>query len=515
MRIPLHIKTTALVSVAIIIVMVVTVAIFGPVVVGRIQREQKEYAEAQAENLSEKIADVLPLNDYTRVVRLVEIFDQARLKKDANDGTRVWEVNGVTFTKRAGYGESVAGADLPPEAAAALIDRKEVKIEDTEKGVYRVFVPVISRGSVVGAVEFAEELDTFAKLANRYWLIGISLICAFIALSALAVYILTGIFVNRPLQRIADAIGRFKEGDLEMRADVGGRDEFGVLGNELNLMFAQIEEFTKERDRQNELLELRVGEATEELQTRYGQLERANLEIWQMTSRLSKLENLAAAGQTAAQFAHEVGTPLNLISGHVQLLRNEIPEDDPARKRLEVIGAQISRIEGIVRSMLDKTRFGESGHEAVDVNRVLSGIREVVEPKLTSAGIDFAFEPADGLPTVQGDPSRLQQVFLNLIGNASDAMPDGGSLTVRTRLDGGKVIVEIADTGTGMDEEVLKHIFEPFFTTKPRGEGTGVGLAVVRQILNEHGARVGVDSEKGKGSRFLITFPGKEEPEKK
>ena len=508
MRVPLHIKTTALVSVAIIVVMAVTVAIFGPVVVTRIQKEQKEYAEAQAENLSQKISDVLPLNDYDRVVRLVEIFDQSRLKKEWNDGTRVWEYDGRNFTKRAGFGESSAQSDLPREAESALAARQEVKVEDTEKGVYRVFVPVISSGRVVGAVEFAEDLDTFSKLAGRYLAIGLSLVIAFIGLTALAVYGLTSVFVNRPLHRIADAIGRFKEGDLSMRADVSGGDEIALLGGELNQMFSQIEQFTGERRKQSEMLELRIGEATDELRTRYSQLERANLEIWQMTSRLSKLENLAAAGQTAAQFAHEVGTPLNLISGHVQLLRNELEDDASAKKRLDVIGAQIGRIENIVRSMLDKTRYGESARGPVDINEVLNGIKEVVEPRLTSAGIELSFEAGEGLPPIQGDAERLQQIFLNLIANATDAMPSGGKLLVRTASMAEQVTVEVSDTGEGMGEEVSSRIWEPFFTTKPPGEGTGVGLAVVKRILNEHGAEVEVTSGKGEGTTFLITFPG-------
>lgn len=514
MRIPLHVKTTFLVSVSIIIVMAVTAFIFGSAVVSRIRDEQRDYAEAQAENLSQKMSDVLPLYDYERIVRLAEIFDQSRIRNGSDDGTKVWEFDGRAFIKRASFGPGAPGSDLPPEADSALRSGKEVKIEDTGKGVYRVIVPVLSSGNLVGAVEFSEQLETLSELSGRYLSLGISLTLVFLGLSALTVYALTTYFIYSPLKKIEASIGRFKSGDHSSRATIKGGDEIAQLGEELNKMFAQIEAFTKERLKQNELLENRVGEATDELRYRNRQLETANQEIWDLASRLAKFENIAAAGQTAAQFAHEVGTPLNLISGHVQLLENELEDDPSANKRLEVIAAQIARIERIVRSMLDRTRYGEGDYSPTDVNQVIRRVSELVDPRIRASGTELTFDEGEDIPLIEGDAERLQQVFLNLFSNALDAMPDGGKLKVRTYGDDDSLMVEVSDTGSGMPDEVKNRIFEPFFTTKDRNRGTGVGLTVVRHILHEHGATIEVESSEGEGTKITIAFPLENETEK-
>jgi len=509
MQIPLHIKTTLLASAVIVFVMAITLYFFGARVVDRLQTEQKNFAEAQAESLAEKITDILPINDYRQVAKLVEIFEKARIGKGDENNIRIWENQGVRFVKRVGAGIESEDTKIPPEAVAALRQGREAKIEETagDETIYRVFVPIILQTRLIGAVEFTERLDSFSVLANRYWFTEIWLALTFIAVSALTIYFLTRQFVYRPLNRIAAVMNEAKGGDLKTRVQVTGGDEFGLLAKELNRMLAEIEEFTLEREKRNELLGEKVREATAELETRNRQLERANNEIWQTTSRLSELEKLAAAGQTAAQFAHEVGTPLNLISGHIQLLRRGDERDEATSKRLDVIGSQIERIEGIVRSMLDKTRFGEVKFAALDVNEILRSVLEIVNPKLQAEKIGVGFQTAAGLPLIEGNAERLQQVFLNIINNAADAMPDGGELKIRTQAGEKEVVVQIADNGAGMDEETRKQIFEPLFTTKKRGRGTGLGLVVVKQILSEHGARITVESEKNTGTVFGITFP--------
>lgn len=512
MQIPLHIKTTLLASAVILFVMAMTLLFFGAKVLERLQNEQKNFAEAQAESLAEKITDILPLSDYEQVAKLVEIFEKARTGKGDENSIRIWENQGVGFIRRIGTENDRAIVEIPPEALTALQRGQEAKIEDTrsDQTIYRVFVPIILRNRVIGAVEFTERLDSFSALAGRYLIIGIWLAFAFIALSALAIYILTRFFVYRPLSRITAAMNRAKAGELKTRAAISGRDEFGMLGTELNRMLAEIEEFTKEREKQNEILAERVRDATSEVETRNKQLERANAEIWETTSRLSELEKLAAAGQTAAQFAHEVGTPLNLISGHVQLLRLQTNGDEAAEKRLDIIGSQIERIEGIVRSMLDKTRFGEVELQPLELNEILKSVLEIVKPKLQAENIRFTLDLSESLPKIKGHGERLQQVFINLINNATDAMPDGGELVITTgtaEQNEEEVFAEISDTGAGMDAETRKRIFEPLFTTKQRGRGTGLGLVVVRQILLEHKARITVESEPGQGTSFLICFP--------
>jgi len=307
-------------------------------------------------------------------------------------------------------------------------------------------------------------------------------------------------------------MSRAKAGDLEARVPVHSNDELGLLSQEFNSMLGQVRDMTKEREAQRDLLRERVQEATCELEFRNQQLQETNLELWRTNRRMNELGRLAAAGQTAAHFAHEVGTPLNLISGHVQLLKSDL-ERDPhdAEARIRTISAQIERIERIVRRMLDKTRF-ETELSPLDLNGLLRKLCDAMSPALDKRGIKMVFDLEEKVPLIAGSADRLQQLFLNLINNSLDAMPEGGELTVRTGTAGSKngksnqVVVDFADTGLGMTPEIMSRIFDPLYTTKARGHGTGLGLVIVNQVVVEHGGTVEVESEPGRGTRFRLVF---------
>jgi two-component system, NtrC family, sensor kinase len=269
---------------------------------------------------------------------------------------------------------------------------------------------------------------------------------------------------------------------------------------------------TRQREAQQIVLRDRVQDATLELEKRNQQLQETNLELWRTTRRMNELGRLAAAGQTAAHFAHEVGTPLNLISGHVQLLKSDL-ERDPhdAESRIKTISAQIERIERIVRRMLDKTRF-ETELSPLDLNALLRRLCDAMSPAFDKRDIRVVDKLADNLPLIAGSSDRLQQLFLNLLNNSLDALPNGGEVLISTAVEPGKkgrsqqVVVDFADTGLGMTPEVMSHIFDPLYTTKERGHGTGLGLVIVSQIVAEHGGIIGVESELGHGTRFQLTF---------
>ncbi|MDQ3014194.1 MAG: ATP-binding protein, partial [Acidobacteriota bacterium] len=215
---------------------------------------------------------------------------------------------------------------------------------------------------------------------------------------------------------------------------------------------------------------------------------------------------LAAAGQLAAQFAHEVGTPLNLISGHVQLLAART-EDQKTRDRLDLVSSQIGRIERIVRNMLDATRRPKPQLDPVDLNALLRRIFEVTAPTLAARQVELATDFHESLPPVSGDGEQLQQVFINLINNSLDAMPHGGWLSFSTTIAGDQIIVRCRDNGEGITEEAKPRIFDPLFTTKLHGRGSGLGLTVVQQIIREHSGSIAVTSEDGQGTEFQIHLP--------
>jgi len=218
------------------------------------------------------------------------------------------------------------------------------------------------------------------------------------------------------------------------------------------------------------------------------------------------MERLAATGQTAAEFAHEVGTPLNLISGHAQLLQAKLPENSKEAERLRTITTQIARIENIVREMLDRTRFGATEHRKINLNKVLSKIFDAVEPTLQESRVELKTYLDANLPDISGDAERLQQVFLNLIKNALDAMPHGGKLEVSSYAESNKITIKFSDSGAGISEAVRNQMFQPLFTTKERRKGTGLGLVVVKQIMQNHDAEIEVESEVDKGTTFKLVF---------
>ncbi|MDQ6788324.1 MAG: ATP-binding protein, partial [Acidobacteriota bacterium] len=351
-------------------------------------------------------------------------------------------------------------------------------------------------------------LDTVSTIALRY-ILNLSWIpLAIVVLMTAAFYLLFENLVYHPLEQLLSAMEKARAGNLSAEVfQTDKENEFGLLAKGYNAMMRQIREMTVEREKQNEILQEKVSEATAELQTQNEQLETANLELFRASRKMSEMERLAATGQTAAEFAHEIGTPLNLISGHVQILQTQLLEDSTQSNRLQIVTNQIERIENIVREMLDRARFGATEHKPLNLNEVLKTIFDVAEPTLAESRIELKINLAENLPYISGNAERLQQVFLNLVKNALDAMPDGGRLEVSTANAENKVRVKFADNGIGMSEETRGRIFQVLFTTKERGRGTGLGLVVVRQILQEHRAEIQVESKSGQGAKFDLYFP--------
>ena len=226
-----------------------------------------------------------------------------------------------------------------------------------------------------------------------------------------------------------------------------------------------------------------------------------------MEEQMVQNEKLTSLGLLAAGVAHEVNTPLAVISNFIQLLAKQIPPEDPKQKTIDRIVKQTFRASEIVNNLLNFSRTGSAEAADVNLNSVLEETLSLVQHPFKTARVNVLKDYAQGLPPVLGSTSRLQQVFLNLFLNARDAMPGGGMLEVRTAAQNGSVEVEITDTGTGIAPENLHRIFDPFFTTKSTGKGTGLGLSVSYGIIQEHAGKVDVRSTPGKGTSFRLEFP--------
>src|SRR5215470_4577009 len=226
-----------------------------------------------------------------------------------------------------------------------------------------------------------------------------------------------------------------------------------------------------------------------------------------MEEQMSQTEKLTSLGLLAAGVAHEVNTPLAVISNYIQMLAKQMPEGDPRQSIIEKIVKQTFRASEIVNNLLNFSRTGAGEAASVDVNRVVEETLSLVAHPLKTAQIQVVKELGEALPPVHGSANKLQQVFLNLFLNARDAMPGGGMLEVRTAAHNGSVEIEIADTGNGIPRDHIHKIFDPFFTTKLGGRGTGLGLSVSYGIIKEHAGKIDVRSAPGRGTSFHLEFP--------
>jgi signal transduction histidine kinase len=227
----------------------------------------------------------------------------------------------------------------------------------------------------------------------------------------------------------------------------------------------------------------------------------------QLEEQLQISEKMASIGLLAAGVAHEVNTPLTGISSFTQMLLERSPADDPNVHLLEKIERQTFRAAKIVNSLLNLARPSDGEAAPVDVNVVLNDVVSLLEHQFRSSRIQVRKDLCASGVFVKGVEYKLQQVFLNLLLNARDAMPRGGWLTLATRADERGAIVEVGDTGSGIPSEHIARIYDPFFTTKTDGRGTGLGLSVTYGIVQEHGGTLVCDSVVGQGTRFTLTLP--------
>jgi two-component system, NtrC family, sensor kinase len=226
-----------------------------------------------------------------------------------------------------------------------------------------------------------------------------------------------------------------------------------------------------------------------------------------MEEQMSQTEKLTSLGLLAAGVAHEVNTPLAVISNYIQMLAKQMPEGDPRHSIIDKIVKQTFRASEIVNNLLNFSRTGPGELADVDVNHVVEETLSLVSHPLKTSHIQVVKNLGSALPPVRGSANKLQQVFLNLFLNARDAMPSGGMLEVRTAAHNGSVEIEVADTGNGISREHIHKIFDPFFTTKPGGRGTGLGLSVSYGIIKEHAGKIDVRSTPGRGTSFHVEFP--------
>jgi signal transduction histidine kinase len=272
---------------------------------------------------------------------------------------------------------------------------------------------------------------------------------------------------------------------------------------------AELRAAHEELERTNsELLQLTL-ELDDRVAARTAELQAKDEEIRAMSQQLWQAAKLAAMGELAASIAHELNNPLATVGLRVEMLLGAMPPNAPQRRALEVIEREVERMGQLVGNLLQFTRRGQQHVSTLDVREEVECTLELIHYHLRNRHIAVVCRFAPDIPALQADRQQLRQLFLNLFTNASDAMPQGGTLTLRVRADptGQQIEIAISDTGTGIAAEDLPRVMEPFFTTKPEGRGTGLGLPICRRIVQEHQGTLHIVSTVHEGTTVLVTLP--------
>ena len=301
--------------------------------------------------------------------------------------------------------------------------------------------------------------------------------------------------ITNPLQKMVVATQIISKGDLAHRVKVNSRDEIGYLAESFNLMTSNLETANEKLIEWGKTLEKKVEERTKELR--------------EMQSHLIQSEKLASLGKLAAGIAHEINNPLGGILIYSNLLLEDTDKDSPHYENLKKIVKETSRCKDIVKGLLEFARPKEPEVALININEILESSLAIMEKQALFQNITIKKTYESDMPKIIADSAQLQQVFMNIILNAAEAMVGNGTLTLGTSFnpDGRYIEVKFSDTGHGIKEEDKKRLFEPFYSTKEVGKGTGLGLAISYSIIQQHNGTIEVKSQVGKGSTFTVKLP--------
>jgi signal transduction histidine kinase len=369
-------------------------------------------------------------------------------------------------------------------------------------------LPVDLQGPWKATLDMRWTLGPVESMLKTEEQISIIFSVAFVIVLTLVSGLITQRVIGKPLEVLAAAMRDVEGGDLSRRIPVDRLDEVGRLSHGFNRMLERLSQADAQIRAFNQRLAAEIERATHDLSEKNAALGQLNRLLNDMRLENASKVRLATLGQLAAQLAHEIGTPLSSVSGHVQLALRERDLPAPLRERLDVSAREIERISKIVRDYLDSTRPLEPERQPTALPRLLAEAVEVVRggaPPDKRAMVTTRVEPTVG--ELVTDPGLLRQIVLNLVSNALDAVDRDGKVEVAARPADDDVLITVRDTGHGISPEDLRRIFEPFYTTKGRGKGTGLGLAICRQLTAALGGSISVESTPGTGSTFAVRLP--------
>ena len=452
------------------------------------QREMEEILEEKGKTAvkitSSRIARSIRLEDPQRITA-----ELAPVLEDSDfDYAYVFDRTHVLASASDPGIEVPAHAPLP-DLNSLRPGRSVVRAADKYIEVLR---PIMRDGQPVAGLGLGVSLNLLAR-QGRHIRLRLLLVTAGLMTTALAfIYWWTRRTVG-PLLDLTRSAERLSEGDLSVRVPVTGADEVGTLAATFNHLAISLDHTLQEKDR-----------ALTETNRLYRNLKVAR-------ARLNQAERLSALGMLAAGVSHELNNPLGIILSTAGNLREALSETNPLAEDVAIIEGETQRCRRIIQGLLNFAASGESHPAEVDVNPLLRETFALAVRDERARGLSAEWALDVQLPTLWVDPRQVQQVFLNLLMNAADAMEGSGVIRIQTAesIEGGRrrVLIQFRDHGCGIDAADLDHIFDPFYTTKKGGAGFGLGLAVSYGIIAAHGGEITVASEVGRGSVFTVALP--------
>ena len=458
----------------------------------RLEQDLRDTARLTALGVADDI-ELRPeaLNDPAMGVILHEFLSAAPQVRDI----ALYTVTDDTVTYAQG---TSSAAPVSAEQVEEAIQSGRAVSADRPSQLTVVATPVLRDGRTIGAVRVTVSLGPVATLRKEGRIFATTIALVAVLGITILIHLLTQWLVHAPLADVRRSVARARTGDLSVRVPVLRNDEIGDVATGINSMLAEIESLQTH-------LRQRVEVATHELRDRNEQLVRSYESVLALRGELARARELATVGQTMANVAHQIGTPLNLVSAHVQLMKKELGEDPTAARRLSIVAEQVDKVTDIVRELLDRAR--PQGVSAVfALKPLLTRLTQSVQVLAASSSVRVSLNAPGELPNVFGDETQLELALMNLITNALDAMPDGGELTISATTHDGVISVDVRDTGVGVSPAVVEHMFEPWVTSKP-GRGTGLGLSITRDVVQRAGGTIELTPSTGPGATFRVSLP--------
>lgn len=403
----------------------------------------------------------------------------------------------IATTVTTAGGERAVGTRVSAEVGESVLARGETwnqrafVVNDWYLSAYE---PIRGQsGEIVGILYVGLLEDAYTSIRDR-------VIVSFFAIASTGFFLILLLTyrmirnLTQPIGEMAAATRRIAAGSLDQRVSVSSEDEIGQLAMGFNSMLGSLRQMKGDLEQWGKTLEQKVQQRTDELVA--------------MQARMAEADRLAALGRLAAGVAHEINNPLGGILSLTALTLEDMDPRAPDRENLEEVIRQTERCRDIVKGLLDFSRQSEPRTAPADLNSLIDATLALVEKQALFHNIEVVRRLAPDLPNVVVDESQIQQVFINIILNAVQAMQERGRLVIETRLSGDRFVeAAIIDTGPGIPPEVHGRIFEPFFTTRKDGEGTGLGLAIAYGIMAKHGGTIEVESGPGSGATFIVRLP--------